>query len=157
MANNGSVGVGQWGVDRSGAVAAAEARRRALVRMTLIQMFHLESAFIGVPKLARILGVTPNTIWSYMRQKKFFIPYRMFNTTPMVCIDDLVEWYCSRDGLWMAAETSEPLFHDYGRIQTGSRDAGPPDGQDEVDSIVADALAALGLDSKTERGPRRRP
>lgn len=135
------------GVEKDAAVDAS-ARRRLFIRMTLISDYRLSSAFIPVPKLALILGVSPSTIWSHMRQRKFPIPYRMFNTTPMVCIDDLVDWYCDKDDLILPDEAQEV------------RAPAKPDAQEErrrlseeTDDIVANALASLGI---APRGRRRR-
>lgn len=137
---------------------AREARRRLFVRMTLIQEFGLDSAFIGVPKLARILGLSPNTVWGYMRQGKFFMPYRKFNTSPVVCIDDLVEWYCGRGDLVLPAPdaatlsdmraTPAPMI-DKAKIKADSNAA--------VQAIVANALASMGLDPRGGSGRRGRP
>lgn len=63
----------------------------------LMSEFGINSVFVGVPKLAGILGLASSTIYGYMRRRVFFIPYRMINTTPMVRLDDLVDWYCSPD------------------------------------------------------------
>lgn len=120
-----------------------EARRRLFIRMTLINDYRLSSAFIPVPKLALILGMSPSTIWSHMRQKRFPIPYRLFNTTPMVCIDDLVDWYCAKDDL---------IFPGDSRESPGAR-AQPRDEMEEerqrlvaeTDAIVKGALAKLGI------------
>lgn len=127
----------------------AEARRRLFVRMTLIEDYRLSSAFIPVPKLAAILGMSPSTIWSHMRQKKFPIPYRVFNTTPMVCIDDLVDWYCARDDLILPEETPAPRRSAQQEAEEARRrrDA-------ETDDIVANALASLGMDPSRRRRPR---
>ena len=134
---------------------AREERKRVFARMTLIQEFGLDSAFIGVPKLARILGLSPNTVWSYMRQGKFFMPYRKFNTSPVVCIDDLVEWYCGRGDLVLPAPdaatladmraTPAPLI-DKAKIKA--------DGDAAVDAIVANALVSMGLDPGRGRARR---
>lgn len=132
------------GVEKDAAFDA-QARRRLFIRMTLISDYRLSSAFISVPKLALILGMSPSTIWSHMRQKKFPIPYRMFNTTPMVCIDDLVDWYCDKDDLILPDETE-------GRLALAKPDADEERRrlEDETDGIVANALASLGI------APRRR-
>lgn len=124
-----------------------DARRRVFVRMTLIEDYRLSSAFIPVPKLAVILGMSPSTIWSHMRQKKFPIPYRVFNTTPMVCIDDLVDWYCERGNLIFPQEdmpSPRKSPADQAREERQRRDA-------ESDAIVANALASLGLAPKRSR------
>jgi len=124
-----------------------EARRRLFVRMTLIEDYRLSSAFIPVPKLAVILGMSPSTIWSHMRQKKFPIPYRVFNTTPMVCIDDLVDWYCAKDDLILPDEAPAPRRSAKQEAEEARRrrDA-------ETKEIVADALASLGINTRRRRG-----
>lgn len=72
-------------------------RSRAEYLESLLLRSGIDSALVGVPKLARVLGMGASTIYSYMRAEKFFMPYRMVNGTPMVKIDDLVEWYLSAD------------------------------------------------------------
>lgn len=134
------------------AAEAAHANRRAWVRMSLVRDYQLESAFIGVPKLSRILGVSPSTIWSHMRAKKFWIPYRMFNTTPTVCVDDLVDWYCSRDDLVFpeAIEDARPAV----ALERDRAEAAPRARGNETDNIVDNALASLGMAPRRRRGPR---
>lgn len=140
-------------MDERGLVAAVygdrEASRRLFIRMTLINDYRLSSAFIPVPKLALILGISPSTIWSHMRQQKFPIPYRMFNTTPMVCIDDLVDWYCAKDDLIFPDETPPTTrsAKNEAEDERRRRDA-------ETDDIVANALASLGIDPSRRRRPR---
>lgn len=126
------------------------ASRRAWVRMTLISDYHLASAFISVPKLAAILGLSPSTIWSHMRLRKFPIPYRMINTSPMVCIDDLVDWYCSRDDL-IFPEDEAPKPRKSAREQAEEERARR---KKESDAIVANALAAVGV-APSRRGRQR--
>ncbi len=146
------------GASAGDTLEAREARKRLFVKMSLTQEFGLDSAFIGVPKLARILGLSPNTVWSYMRQGKFFMPYRKFNTSPVVCIDDLVEWYCGRGDLVLPAPDAATLadmratpapMADKAKIKA--------DGDAAVDAIVANVLASMGLDpgrSRTRRASR---
>ena len=128
-----------------------EAARRTHVRMSLVQQFHLESAFIGVPKLATILGVSPSTVWGYMREGKFFIPYRMFNKSPMVCIDDLVDWYCAPDGVNVprAAQLHEPPARAKPVDARAAREK-------SFDDAVERALTSIGIDPKSKRGSPRR-
>lgn len=127
----------------------AEARRRLFIRMTLINDYRLSSAFIPVPKLALILGMSPSTIWSHMRQKRFPIPYRLFNTTPMVCIDDLVDWYCAKDDLIIPDSAPAPRrsakqeAEDEGRRRSA-----------ETEDLVANALASLGINPRRRKRPR---
>jgi hypothetical protein len=138
-------------LDASASADMARAKR-AHARMWLIQQFQLESAFIGVPKLAIILGVSPSTVWGYIREGKFFIPYRIFNKSPMVCIDDLVEWYCGPEIPIAGADATTapatlPLSRpDRLKISRGS----------DVDDAVAHALASIGIDPKSKPGSLRR-
>lgn len=124
---------------------AMEQARKTHVRMTLIQQFHLDSAFIGVPKLAGILGLSPSTIWGYIRERKFFIPYRMFNKSPVVCIDDLVEWYCASDGLIRGEMAPEPP------AAAASLSDGEGGRESDIDDAVEQALASIGIDPKSKR------
>jgi hypothetical protein len=71
--------------------ANAKALREA--RSWLASAFCIESAFIGVPKLSRILGIANSTIHGYLRAGTFFIPCRLFNKTPMFSLDDVARWY----------------------------------------------------------------
>lgn len=65
---------------------------------TVMRRFGIDSALIGVPKLARALGMGASTIYTYMRVGTFFMPYRMVNGTPMVKVDDFIDWYINSDG-----------------------------------------------------------
>jgi hypothetical protein len=137
------------GASKTDLGADAGTSRRAWVRTTLIQEYRLASALIGVPKLALIMGLSPSTIWSHMRQRKFPIPYRMVNTTPMVGIDDLVDWYCARDDLIFPAEAdAEPT------LRASPRDKAEEERKrrdDDTDAIVNDALAKLGIPPRRRR------
>ncbi len=128
--------------------------RRTCARMTLISEFHIESAFVGVAKLAKILGLAPTTIYGYMRAGKFFIPYRMFNTSPMVCIDDLVDWYCSRDDFFIGSAMPTNIARAVPCAEQPGRQRGEDeDPQQVADRIVANALAGMGI--STPRAHRR--
>jgi predicted DNA-binding transcriptional regulator AlpA len=73
--------------------------RVAEMRAKLAQDFSIDTTYVGVPKLSRILGIAPSTIYGYMRQGQFFMPYRIINTTAMIALDDIAEWHCSTDGV----------------------------------------------------------
>lgn len=116
----------------------AEARKSA-VRAALLRDFHIEAAFVGVPKLARILGLAPSTIYAHVRAGVFFIPHRMMNTTTMFLVDDVVDWICREpERARPAAVAPEPL-------------ASPAQKEDYTSLVVAKALREMGI----ARGPRR--
>jgi hypothetical protein len=71
----------------------AKAKAVGEARAWLAGAFCIESAFIGVPKLSRILGIATTTIHGYLRAGTFFIPCRLFNKTPMFSLDDVARWY----------------------------------------------------------------
>lgn len=64
----------------------------------VMRRFGIDSALIGVPKLARTLGMGASTLYTYMRTGTFFMPYRLVNGTPMVKVDDFIDWYLSSGG-----------------------------------------------------------
>lgn len=69
------------------------------VRERLAKEFSIDTIYVGVPKLSRIIGIAPSTIYGYMRRGEFFMPYRMINTTAMISLDDIAEWHCSSVGV----------------------------------------------------------
>jgi len=80
-------------------IQEAHRQRVAEVRATLAKEFSIDTTYVGVPKLSRILGIAPSTIYGYMRRGQFFMPYRMINTTAMIALDDIAEWHCSSEGV----------------------------------------------------------
>lgn len=74
---------------------AFDAKSKAVseARAWLASAYCIESAFLGVPKLTRILGISTTTIHRYLRAGTFFIPCRLFNKTPMFSLDDVARWY----------------------------------------------------------------
>lgn len=67
---------------------------RDRVEAMLIARFAIDSAFVRVEPLAKVLGIAPSTIYGQMRSGTFCIPFRKIGSTPVVKIDDLVDWYC---------------------------------------------------------------
>lgn len=76
-------------------------------RQALSTRYAIESEFVGVPTLARILGMGETTIYEHIRKGKFFLPHRMMNKTPRVALDDLAAWCCSADAT-QDAKAREP-------------------------------------------------
>lgn len=75
----------------------ARSDRRVECLEIMMSKFGIDSVLIGVPKLARALGMGASTLYAYMRAGTFFVPYRMVNGTPMVKIDDFLDWYLSQE------------------------------------------------------------
>lgn len=97
--------------------------KRQRTRDMLRREFGIESAFVRVPELARVLGLAPCSIYGAMRRGTFFIPHKLLLTSPAVKLDDLVDWYCA-----------DPL---------GVRAAGPAPGTpDEIDARLARSARA---------------
>ncbi|PKV44465.1 hypothetical protein CLU92_1805 [Janthinobacterium sp. 61] len=136
----------------------AEAERMR-VKLMIINDYQVESAFINVTKLARILGISPSTIWRLIRNRQFFIPYQIFNFTPMVCIDDLVEWYCARDCLSAleAAETEALEKNEQEETAHVRKMKEEAMARARATSIVDDALATMGLADSSPRSRVFRP
>lgn len=142
-------------VDLQAAVNHSVAAARAM----LVSKYGLDAAFVGVPMLGRILGCSPTTIWGYIRQGKFFIPYRMIQGSPKVSVCDLAAWYCStaetvspsKAGRWPsnAGGFDEPFDDESKRERPVQR---PSEGD-----MVADVLASMGIERARGRRGRRAP
>lgn len=85
-------------------IEAGEPANRSLdereIRATataLAERFGIESAFVRVATLARILGLSSAAVYTAMREGRFFIPHRSLNSAPVVKLDDLARWYCGSD------------------------------------------------------------
>lgn len=125
----------------------SERRRLAEIRAMLMRDFGIDSVFVGVPKLARILGMSPSTIYGYMRQRSFFIPYRLLNKTPVVRLDDLAQWYCSPD-----PDKSSPLA-----LERREPDCSPqfrPPGDVDLDEIDSPEMRMPARSSRGRASPR---
>ncbi|MGA7778229.1 MAG: hypothetical protein WCA85_11030 [Paraburkholderia sp.] len=64
---------------------------------SLAEKYKIDSAFVRVGVLSRILGLAAPTIYAAMKAGRFPIPHRKVGSTPLVKLDDLARWYCSED------------------------------------------------------------
>jgi hypothetical protein len=60
----------------------------------LSEKFGIESAFVRVEILAKVLGLAPSTIYTQLKAGRFCMPFRRVNTIPLVKVEDLINWYC---------------------------------------------------------------
>lgn len=131
--------------------------QRDRYRAKLIAQYKLDSEYVGVSQLARILGLSSSAIYGHMRGGRFFLPYRMFNAAPKIFIDDLVEWHCSGKGV-VPAFGAKPCREPAGDGDEGGE--GRALSKAEVDAAVHkaadDAMRSMGIDP-CKRGRRRRP
>jgi hypothetical protein len=97
-----------------------ENQRRIACLDFLLLRSGVDSVLIGVPKLSRILGIGCSTIYTYMRENRFFLPYRLVNGTPMVKIDDLIEWYVNPAGDISPLTPAQPLAEVVGTEKSGA-------------------------------------
>ena len=66
-------------------------------KKSLAQQYRIESVFVRVTQLSKILGIAAPTIYTAMREGRFFLPHRMLCSMPAVRLDDLAEWYSSQE------------------------------------------------------------
>ena len=66
-------------------------------KVSLARRYRIESAFVRVAQLSKILGIAAPTIYTAMREGRFFLPHRMLCSMPAVRLDDLAEWYSSQE------------------------------------------------------------
>lgn len=76
--------------DQSGAI------RRERFQL-LLTRHGIDTAMISIPKVARVLGYAPATLYGYIKAGSFFLPYRVVNGSPMVAADDFLDWCSSRE------------------------------------------------------------
>lgn len=126
----------------------ARRQRVAEVRARLAADFGIDTIYVGVPKLSRIIGIAPSTIYGYMRRGEFFMPYRMINTTAMIALDDLAEWHCSSEGIvpvLVRAPTQKPTAQT-STLPSASivvAPSGTPD--DRAKQLLEETLREMGL------------
>ncbi|PQV48585.1 AlpA family transcriptional regulator [Paraburkholderia sp. BL21I4N1] len=77
------------------AIVPAEELERA--SRALAEKYKIDSAFVRVGVLSRILGLAAPTIYAAMKTGRFPIPHRKVGSTPLVKLDDLARWYCAED------------------------------------------------------------
>ncbi|RNF30027.1 hypothetical protein NM04_14900 [Massilia aurea] len=113
-------------------------------RSRLSAQYHLDSEYLSVSQIARILGLSPSAIHADMRSGRFFLPYRLFDSAPKIFIDDLVEWHCSRRGVVPAfgAKTGRaaPLDSEDASERIGEDESAQ--GNAEMDAAVVGAADA---------------
>lgn len=109
---------------------------KEVARASLAKQFAIESAFVKVSTLSKVLGLAPATIYSSIRRGTFFLPHRMLGAAPAVKFDDLVAWYC--------IEPAEP------RAPAPRASAIAPHSTHwnlaEMDDLVATVRAKIGAD-----------
>lgn len=84
-----------------------EQGKRIDARAMLMDQFGIDSAFVRVPTLARVLNLAPAGIYAAIRANRFFIPHRMLFSEPAVKLDDLVEWYCEDEASQRARDKKQ--------------------------------------------------
>ena len=129
---------------------------RDALRDRLRREFHITALFIPAKTVACVLGVSPSTIYAYIRTDAFFLPYRLINKTPMISLDDLVEWCLRSSSDWRVPIIKEPAKLFRPDSEAGDAvDVKHRDGErrSALDRAVAETLSQLGPPA---RGPRKR-
>lgn len=102
----------------------------------LMAEYGIESAFVRVPALAKVLGLAESTIYALMRSDRFFLPHRLLGTVPAVRLEDLVAWYCEESEGEPKAEAA---------IKKESPRAEKDQNRREESEIVAQVLESMGV------------
>lgn len=139
-----------------GSQTELEIEREAL-RERLRREFHITALFIPVKTVAAVLGLSASTIYAYIRTGEFFLPYRLINKTPMVALDDLVNW-CLQSSSWrqpapkvepaLLRVEAAPDLTSFSERLARQRDS-------PVDRAVAETLSQLGLTPRRTKSTRR--
>ena len=135
----------------------ASALARKSHRSRLVAQYNLDSEYIGVGQLVRILGLSASAIYGHIRAGRFFLPYRLFNAAPKIFIDDLVEWHCSGQGV-VPAFGEKPSRETAVDEEDGAGGKGRALSRAEVNEAVEkaaeNAMLSMGIEP-SKRRPRR--
>lgn len=63
----------------------------------LLAKHGIDTVMVSIPRIARALGYAPATLYGYIKNGDFFLPYRVVQGSPMVAVDDFINWCCSRE------------------------------------------------------------
>lgn len=73
-------------------VMAGEEKARA--REVLMARYNIESEFVRVETLSRVMGMSAAMIYAHIRKGTFCMRFRRVGAAPLVKLDDLIDWYC---------------------------------------------------------------
>lgn len=76
------------------AIEAACDEVKAATHQRLSTKFAINSEFVRVPLLSKVLGISSNAIYAQMRNGSFPIAHRRVGNVVVVKFPDLVDWYC---------------------------------------------------------------
>lgn len=80
--------------EHTGVKLMAASSDRARIETMLSSRYGIDSAFVRVETLAKVLGLAPSTIHTQMKAGRFCMPFRRISSIPVVKVDDLIAWYC---------------------------------------------------------------
>lgn len=127
-------------------------------RARLIRDFDISSSFVKVPTLAKVLGVTPATVYAAMREKRFFLPHRLVCSSPAVKLDDLAQWFCDTENETPAVDAEGPKPRGRGvaaqRKWAASRGVEQPRAGTTEDELVAKVLARMAREDAERKSAR---
>lgn len=67
--------------------------REDYIRNILLERFKEIPLLIRAKTVAEILGIPASTIYEHIRRGKFFMSYRLINESPMVDVEEFIQWY----------------------------------------------------------------
>lgn len=82
--------------------------RECLAEERLAAKFRIDSEFVRVPTLAKIMAMSSNSIYVQMRNGSFPIEHRRVGHVVLVKLADLARWYCQDPPAIAKGGVSEP-------------------------------------------------
>lgn len=86
----------ETGAMDSKCTSQSECERRQQFEV-LLAKHGIDTVMVSIPRIARALGYAPATLYGYIKNGDFFLPYRVVQGSPMVAVDDFLNWCCSRE------------------------------------------------------------
>lgn len=80
-----------------------------LTREQLASRYGVDSEFVRVKTLSKIIGLAPATIYTHIRERSFPIPHRHVGGAPMVRVDHLLRWMNEGEASFLVDLSSDKL------------------------------------------------
>lgn len=111
----------------------SKASERTRMREHLRETYGVESMFVRVKTLSRILGIAPATLRAAMRAGRFALPHVVVCSAPLVRADQLIDWILAQNA---GARAPAP---------SSTEDGGEDAGDNHSDSLEGGASDRINM------------
>lgn len=117
---------------------ATAAEEKARAREVLIARYNIDSEFVRVETLSRVMGMSAAMIYAHIRKGTFCMPFRRVGAAPLIKLNDLIDWYC--------LSPSQPETSSVNGLATSDvAEATQPDAEELAKAKRSEALMAKAM------------